>query len=89
MTQNCKSPPEGRSIPGRVFDSDREGRVQALLQSLHAAKNFVLIRRNFVANHAASNKHKFSKEKLASRESKERDITTFLDADDALTHFLS
>ena len=52
----------------------------------NACREELSLRRNVIANHVASNKHKTSKEKLVSRDSKERDIAQFLAADDALTH---
>ena len=43
----------------------------------NACREELSLRRNVIANHVASNKHKTSKEKLVSRDSKERDIAQF------------
>ena len=46
------------------------------------------LQRNIVSNHVASSKHKCSKEKLASRDRKERDTAKHLKEHDALTHLV-
>ena len=52
----------------------------------NACREELSLRRNIVSNHVASSKHKCSKEKLASRDRKERDIAKHLEEHDALTH---
>ena len=51
----------------------------------NACREELSLRRNIVSNHVASSKHKCSKEKLASRDRKERDIAKHLE-EHVLTH---
>ena len=52
----------------------------------NACREELSLRRNIVSNHVASRKHKCSKEKLASRDRRERDIAKHLEEHDVLTH---
>ena len=52
----------------------------------NACREELSLRRNIVLNHVASRKHKCSKEKLPSRDRKERDTAKHLEEHDVLTH---
>lgn len=51
-----------------------------------ACREELSLRRNIVANHIASKKHKSGKEKLAVKEARERDIAQCLKSHDAVVH---
>ena len=52
----------------------------------NACREELILRRNIVAKHIGSNKHKSGKEKLALKESRERDIAKCLKVHDDISH---
>ena len=65
-----------------MLDCDREGSWE----NFNGYREELSLRRNIVANHIRSNKHKSGKEKLALKEARERDITKCLKVHDDMSH---